>query len=522
MQTTKQVKSRPVLEAGEADATSELAAKCSARLAEVESSRRVYAAATAPSTKAELGQFHTPERIAVWMAERFRRVPPGRISLLDPGAGLGVLSVAFLERSPAARSASEVSVHAIERDSLLLPELSRHLEATIAEKGNRASQLILEGDFLELAFRWIKEGSGPRFSHAILNPPYRKIGVSSNYYEIARRIGARSTNLYSVFVALAVELLKNRGELVAITPRSFFNGSYFRDFRNFVLRRCALLQIHVFERRDRAFAEDGVLQENVIFHVQKGVKQKKVVVSRSSDHMFSDYRESRCTFATLVSDDDSARVIHLPSENGGGTKPPSGAASTLDELDLEVITGPVVDFRHREDLAHSEAHGAAPLIYSTNIEGFRIVWPARRGRKAATIVVNERTRRWLLPAGTYVVVRRFSSKEEARRVVAALLTSEDVPGSAVGIENHLNVFRQRRGKLNLSTAWGLIAYLNSQTVDERFRSMSGSTQVNASDLKQLGYPAADVLRALGTWCTEQATLSRQAIDEKVGALLCQG
>ncbi len=45
-----------------------------------------------------------------------------------------------------------------------------------------------------------------------------------------------------------------------------------------------------------------------------------------------------------------------------------------------------------------------------------------------------------MPRGTYVLVKRFSSKEEARRVVATVCDPEAVPGDKVGFENHLNVF----------------------------------------------------------------------------------
>jgi hypothetical protein len=43
---------------------------------------------------------------------------------------------------------------------------------------------------------------------------------------------------------------------------------------------------------------------------------------------------------------------------------------------------------------------------------------------------------------------------------------------------------------------GLARYLNSQTVDTYFRTFSGHTQVNATDLRNLFYPSLAQLEAL--------------------------
>lgn len=47
--------------------------------------------------KAELGQFFTPAPIAQFMASMFEERELMQTHLLDPGAGLGALSIAFFE-----------------------------------------------------------------------------------------------------------------------------------------------------------------------------------------------------------------------------------------------------------------------------------------------------------------------------------------------------------------------------------------------------------------------------------------
>ncbi len=103
----------------------------------------------------------------------------------------------------------------------------------------------------------------------------------------------------------------------------------------------------------------------------------------------------------------------------------------------------------------------------------------------------------MVPAGVYVLVRRFSAKEERRRLVAAIFDPDTVPCKFVGFENHLNYFHERGAPLDRTLAWGLSLFMNSTLLDSYFRQFNGHTQVNATDLRSLRYPTRDLLYALG-------------------------
>src|SRR5260370_14200548 len=121
-----------------------------------------------------------------------------------------------------------------------------------------------------------------RFDCAILNPPYKKINSDSKTRLMLREVGVETSNLYTGFLSVVLMLLASGGELVAITPRSFCNGPYFKPFRELLLNTLALRRIHVFESRQVAFKEDDVLQENVIFHGVKGGGTDAIVAITSS------------------------------------------------------------------------------------------------------------------------------------------------------------------------------------------------------------------------------------------------
>src|SRR5262249_32993085 len=130
----------------------------------------------------------------------------------------------------------------------------------------------------------------------------------------------------------------------------------------------------------------------------------------------------------------------------------------LDDLGLTVSTGKVVDFRAKEHLRAEPARGALPLIYPTHFDAGRISWP-KTGKKPNALADVPATGDLWMPAGAYVLVKRFSSKEEPRRVVAAVFDPADVPAKRIGFENHLNVFHERGVGLDIEIARGLAMYL---------------------------------------------------------------
>jgi adenine-specific DNA-methyltransferase len=162
--------------------------------------------------------------------------------------------------------------------------------------------------------------------------------------------------------------------------------------------------------------------------------------------------------------------------------------------------------------------GTVPLLYPAHFSGQSIHWPRAGIKKPNAIVRNDQTEKWLYPNGCYVAVRRFSSKEEKRRVVATVVYPNAFNSPMLGLENHLNVFHCRRKGIPEKLARGLSVFLNSTQVDEQFRRFSGHTQVNATDLRLLKYPGREALTGLGAWAEAQGELTQDKIDRKMESL----
>ena len=476
-------------------------------ISELDQIRRTLSGNSQRCERSKRGQFLTPTVIAEFMAGLFERNIE-KVRILDAGAGAGVLFAAavegFISRE---RHAQSVEVVAYENDELMLPYLEDTVgrceaacrEASIAFHGEvRAKDFVAVG--VALTEEGLFAGHTESFTHAILNPPYNKINGQSDTRKLLDEAGMEVSNLYAAFVWLAAKMLEPGGELVAITPRSFCNGPYFRRFRVALLDMIALRRIHVFESRKKAFGDDDVLQENVIFHaVRSRRKSKHVTISSSEGSDFNRLNvrrvpyehvvlpHDRDAFIHLVLNDDDENVMHQMRRFG----------TPLGELGVEVSTGRVVDFRAREHLRLQPEKGTAPLVYPCHFENGFVRWPVESEKKPNAIVSSERTRDLMVTAGHYVLTKRFSAKEERRRVVAAIYDPQRIRAPLVGFENHLNYFHAGGEGLSSNLAKGLAVYLNSSLFDRYFRLFSGHTQVNATDLRKMRYPSGEQLIQLG-------------------------
>lgn len=496
-----------------------------ALLGTVDSLRLAVSSGLDTTRQGEMGQYFTPAPVAALMASLFPPRPAVTVHLLDAGAGIGSLSAAWVAAVCAREERPvEIVVTAYEMDEGLVPSLRGTMDLcadACARAGIAFRARVRQADFIGHAVEMLGEGLfapvPERYDCAILNPPYRKMHSASVERLLLRGVGIEASNLYTAFVSLALRLLTDGGDLVAITPRSFCNGRYFRSFRQDVLARAALRHVHLFARRDRAFADDAVLQETIIVHIVRGAPQpNEVRVTESAGRDHEDVTEHDVPFAQVVRPDDPERVIHLVADGAGRriADRMNACPATLADLGLAVSTGRVVDFRARPWLRPTPGLGTVPLIYPEHCVGGAIAWPRVGSRKAQALDDTAETATLLVSAGAYVLVKRFSAKEERRRIVAVVCDPAGVPGPRYGFENHLNYYHCSGRGLPLVIARGLAAFLNSTAVDEHFRQWSGSTQVNATDLSKMRYPDPDTLRALGEAVGDGAG-GQRAIDALV-------
>ena len=465
------------------------------------------------------GHYLTPAAIARFMAGH-SSYSEAHMRVLDPGSGTGILSAAVCEAASRSGTVKSLHVDAYEIEQSLAG-LTRLVLAFsqdwLDRRGVALTFNVTHGDFVlehAAALRarsenglWGRnEGPDAEYDLVISNPPYFKIGKDDPRAMAWESAVHGQPNIYALFMAVSAELLSRSGELVYIVPRSFASGPYFKRFREVFFRGVTPTAIHLFESRKDVFKDQTVLQENLVIAARprmggEALDEGQVLVSHSKAAHDLAERQRLLVDVDSVLDLASANKelsIPLCAEDLELVQTVRAWPNTLHSLGLEVSTGPVVPFRTTQFLTHKPLGSpTAPLLWMQHVRPMRIAWPSPAEEKPQWIKAEPGSMKLLVPDATYVLIRRFSAKEEKRRLVAAPLIWRALDEDLVGLENHLNYIRGVSRVLDEELAYGLSALLNSTFLDQFFRTSNGNTQVSATELRAMPLPAERDIRAIG-------------------------
>lgn len=467
--------------------------------------------------KDKYNQYFTDEMIAEFMASLIEvDREKENFNILDPGAGEGILGIDAIKKVIVDRpNLKKVSITAFELDKRLIPILESKytdLKMMLALDDIDLDFQVINKDFLKIRPSKIKEN----YDLVIMNPPYEKIGKGSKEYKEMGEQGYSKTNLYSSFLEKSLDFLKREGQLIAIIPRSFANGTYFESFRMNVFSKTNLCNIHLFE--SRKLFED-VLQENIIIKLEKSNYNKDfdVVVSHSKDNnILSSSTSITVKNSEILDVKKKYQLRILKNEQDFETmKKVHDLPNKLSDIQIEVSTGPIVDFREGRSLKRKEYELlTVPYLFPEhfNLVKKMIGWPKFPINKENYIINDDSITSKLRENGNYVLVKRFSSKEETRRINASIWLDTFSDDDLIGFDNKINYFHFSKKGLDLSLVKGLCLFLNSTVVDSYFRQVSGNTQVNVSDLRNLRYPSLEQLNLIGNQWTLGEDMVQVTID----------
>ena len=480
------------------------------------------------------GQYFTPASVARFMAGLISS-PSTRVRVLDAGAGTGMLSAAICDRFMRIRTPRRIELVLFESDPLALPLLEQNMKrcrSELHQAGHEMTYSLRCSDFVlcnqpscdqELLFDNTKEPGD--YDAAIMNPPYFKLNKESAHAQAFERIVHGQPNIYALFMATASTLLRAGGELVAITPRSFCSGPYFRAFRRWLFARMSLRHLHLFDSRTDTFREADVLQESLITLFTKG-RNECASIRLSTSHGADFHAEngvSEYPSTQIIDDSDRSLIVRIPANliDMQIMEIIEQWPARFRDMGLQISTGPVVTFRATDFLLETADHSAAvPLFYPHNVRPFETCWPIARNGKPLAFRACPESERLLLPTKNYVFLRRFSAKEEHRRLTAScFLPMQGHWPSRIAVENHVNYVYHRQRDLSDMEALGIAGYFNSAFLDRYFRCLSGNTQVNATEIRAMPFPSLLTLTELGCRIKRINLASREAVEHAVMEVL---
>lgn len=448
------------------------------------------------------GQFFTSMETARFMAGLYT-IPNNmtKISVLDAGAGSGILSCAFLERLEMVENIQEIDLTCYENDYNVLPLLKENLEYCKEKATKKITFHIITDNYILSQYLDFNHMIGanpepPKYNFVIGNPPYKKIPKDAPEASAMPEVCYGAPNLYFLFASMGLFNLEENGEMVYIIPRSWTSGAYFKRFREYFLEEGKLEHIHLFVSRSKVFEKENVLQETIIIKVRKTKRISKnvTITSSKSNSDFGEITALTVPYDLVVAGEDSYVYLVTDEKEVEVLRKLRKFDKTLPEIGMKMKTGLTVDFRNREMLRNEKEEGAIPLFYSQHIKKGKIQFPIQK--EYEYIVTNQRG--LMQDNKNYLFVKRFTAKEEPRRLQCGVYLAKEFPQyKKISTQNKINFIDGLLTEMSECLVYGLYVLFNSTLYDAYYRILNGSTQVNSTEINAMPVPDLELIQEMG-------------------------
>ncbi|MFW5800057.1 MAG: HsdM family class I SAM-dependent methyltransferase [Spirochaetota bacterium] len=377
----------------------------------------------------KLGQYFTPKSIREQLLSRLPKITSPKI--LDPSCGTGEFLISC------DKLFNQAGLCGVEIDENLV---------NIAKHNTRGQILCKDALVLE---------AEPIYDFVVGNPPYFEFKPDSTikrkFYEV---INGRS-NIFSMFIKLGLDFLKEGGYLAYVIPPSMNNGAYFNKLRTYIYNNSNIEYLSILKKE--AIFND-VRQTVMLLILKKGKNHKDYIFKRNGIVIFSEnYKLLREKYKNTVS---------------------------LRDLGYRVKTGTIVWNQHKEKLTN-DSKGTIPLIWSHNIQNNLLTLPFNQDKKPQYIHYP------VYDTGPSIVVNRVTGLVSKAKLKAAL-----IPDGMIYVgENHLNIIykdnynnNEYLFKINDKPKLSL-ERIHKQIISEDtiniMRNITGNTQISKTELELL-------------------------------------
>ena len=448
------------------------------------------------------GQFFTSKETARFMSKLYS-IPKNKseVSILDAGAGSGILSCALIERLEQMDFVQKIELTCYENDDNILGLLRENLHTCQANSRKEIQINIITENYITsqyLDFNHMLGGNpeSKKYDFVIGNPPYMKIPKDAPEATAMPKVCYGAPNLYFIFAAMGLFNLDTDGEMVYIIPRSWTSGAYFKRFRQYFLTEGKLEHIHLFVSRNKVFDKEDVLQETIIIKVKKTSQtpEKVILTSSQSSSDFDNLTSLTVPYSLVVSGVDYYVYLVTDEEEVSVLERLHRFDQTLPDIGLKMKTGLTVDFRNREILRDDAEEGAIPLFYSQHIKQGEVQFPIQKEHEY--VVTDQKG--LIQDNRNYLFVKRFTAKEEKRRLQCGVYLSRKYPQyQKISTQNKINFIDGLRTEMSECLVYGLYVIFNSTLYDEYYRILNGSTQVNSTEINAMPVPDLESIQEMG-------------------------
>ena len=380
-----------------------------------------------------LGQYFTPKSIRELLLSKLPK--KDNADILDPACGSGefLLSCEKYFKNP--------KLNGFEIDKNLV---------SIASKLVKNSN-IKNIDALNIDINDNKN----KYDYVIGNPPYFEIKLNEKLKAKHFEIIKGRVNIFSLFIKIGLEALKDGGYLAYVVPPSMNNGAYFSKLREYIIKNSSLEYLHIIDGADNFHSANQKVML-IILKKTNSKKSKKYIFQKNGITIFT----------------EDKKFLNGAYKN----------TVSLKEIGYGVKTGSIVWNEHKEKLTNDK-NNSTLLIWSSNIVDGKIIIPIPKAvgslsKNKPQYIKN--IPKDLIIRSRVVVVNRITGSLKDINIKSAIVNEKEFV-----CENHVNVIYPLKNANPNYSLEDILNALRDETNMKVMRLISGNTQVSKTELERL-------------------------------------